>query len=125
MWSPEQTARNLFHDPALAEQMLALPLSEEQQFAQMKNRLTMAKLAWQPRLYNPHLYKWLHRIGVPTLILFGDDDKVIPPGYGPAFRDLIPGSRLEIIANCGHLPQVEHMDQWTARITGFIAEVAP
>ena len=64
----------------------------------MKNRLTTAKLGWQPRLYNPHLHKWLHRISVPTLILWGDDDKIIPPGYGPAFRDLIPGSRLEVFA---------------------------
>ena len=125
MWSREQHTRNLVHDPALAEKMLAQPLTDEQQFAWMKNRLTMAKLAWQPRLYNPHLYKWLHRISVPTLILWGDGDKVIPAGYGPAFRELIPGSRLEVIANCGHLPQVERMDEWTGKITGFIGEQAP
>ena len=125
MWSPEQAVRNLVHDPALAEKMLAEPLSDEQQFAAMKNRLTMAQLTWQPRLYNPHLYKWLHRIGVPTLILWGDDDRIIPPGYGPAFRDLIPGARLETIANCGHLPQIERMEEWTDRISSFIAGVAP
>ncbi len=34
-------------------------VSEEQQMAEMKNRLTTAKLGWQPRLYNPHFYKWL------------------------------------------------------------------
>jgi pimeloyl-ACP methyl ester carboxylesterase len=120
MWSPEQTTRNLVHDPALAEQMLAQPLTDEQQFAGMKNRLTMAKLAWQPRFYNPHLAKWLHRISVPTLILWGEEDKIIPPGYGPAFRDLIPGARLETIADCGHLPQVERMDEWVAKIVRFI-----
>jgi pimeloyl-ACP methyl ester carboxylesterase len=125
LWSAGETARNLVHDPALAETMLAQPLSEEQQFAAMKNRLTTAKLAWQPRFYNPHLYKWLHRISVPTLILWGDDDKVIPPGYGPAFRDLIPGSRLATIPRCGHLPQVEHVDAWTGKIVAFIAEIAP
>ena len=59
------------------------------------------------------------------LILWGDDDKVIPPGYGPAFRDLIPGSRLEVIADCGHLPQVERMEEWAGKITAFTAEVAP
>ena len=124
LWSPEQMVRNLVHDPALAEKMLAQPVSDEQQFAEMKNRLTMAKLTWQPRLYNPHLAKWLHRINVPTLILWGDDDKVIPPGYGPAFQKLIPGSRLDVIADCGHLPQVERMEEWTGKIASFIAEVA-
>lgn len=125
MWSPEQMMRNRFHDQDMATKALQIPLSEAEQFAGMKNRLTMAKLAWQPRLYNPHLAKWLHRIGVPTLILWGDDDKIIPSGYGPAFRDLIPGSRLEVIANCGHVPQVERTDEWTARIADFIAGVAP
>jgi pimeloyl-ACP methyl ester carboxylesterase len=120
MWSAEQTTRNLVKDTKLAEAMLAQPLTDAQQFAQMKNRLTMAKLAWQPRFYNPHLAKWLHRVAVPTLILWGADDKIIPPGYGPAFRDLIPGSRLEVIANCGHLPQVEQMEEWAAKIESFI-----
>jgi pimeloyl-ACP methyl ester carboxylesterase len=124
MWSPEEYTRNLVHDQKLAEEMLARPLSEEEQLANMKNRLTMAKLAWQPRLYNPHLHKWLHRISVPTLILWGDDDKVIPPPYGPAFQKLIPGARLEVIRDCGHLPQVEFMEEWTRRIVAFFEEVA-
>mgnify|MGYP006323555983 CR=1 FL=1 len=86
----------------------------------MKNRLATAKLGWQPRLYNPDLYKWLHRIKTPTLIVFGDDDKVIPHAYGPAFRTLIPGSRLEVIANCGHAPQIEKADELAKMIMSFV-----
>jgi pimeloyl-ACP methyl ester carboxylesterase len=104
--------------------MLALPVSEQQQFADMKNRLATAKLGWQPRLYNPHLAKWLHRISVPTLLIWGDDDKVIPPGYGPAFRDLIPGSRLEVFAKCGHVPHIEYTEEWVARVAGFMEGTA-
>jgi len=122
LWSPEQTARNMFHDPKFAEQALAQPVSEEQLMIEMKNRLITAKLGWQPRLYNPHLYKWLHRIDVPTLLIWGDDDKVIPPAHGPAFQKLIPGSRLEIIRNCGHIPQVERADEWVGKIVAFARE---
>jgi pimeloyl-ACP methyl ester carboxylesterase len=122
MWSPAETTRNLFHDQVLADAALQRPVSETEQFTEMKNRLTMAKLTWQPRLYNPHLHKWLHRIAVPTLILWGDDDKVIPTGYGPAFAELIPGARLEIIAKCGHLPQVERSDEFVGKIVGFARE---
>ena len=57
----------------------------------MKNRLATAKLGWQPRLYNPDLYKWLHRIQVPTLIVFGDDDKVIPPALRPGVPEAHSG----------------------------------
>ena len=48
----------------------------------------------------------------------------MPPPYGPAFQKLIPRARLEIIKNCGHLPQVECMEEWTGKIVAFIAEVA-
>jgi pimeloyl-ACP methyl ester carboxylesterase len=100
--------------------MLAVPATEAQQLTAMKNRLATAKLAWQPRFYNPHLAKWLHRVSVPTLILWGDHDKIIPAGYGPAFRDLIPGARLEVFTNCGHVPHIEQTDAWVGKITDFI-----
>lgn len=124
MWSPEETARNLVHDQALADAMLAKPLSPEQHGVVLKNRLATAKLGWQPRFYNPDLHKWLHRIDVPTMVVWGDNDKVIPAGYGNAYRDLIPGSRLEIIANCGHLPQVEKAEIFTELVERFIGEAA-
>jgi pimeloyl-ACP methyl ester carboxylesterase len=124
MWSAAEMTRKLFHDQTMAEAALQRPTTEAEQFIEMKNRLIMAKLTWQPRLYNPHLYKWLHRICVPTLIIWGDDDHVIPTGYGPAFAELIPGSRLEIIAKCGHLPQVERTDEFVGKILAFVHEVA-
>jgi len=125
LWSPEQLARNLFVDQRLAEAMLSRALSEEEQDLTMKNDLTSAKLGWQPRLYNPHLAKWLHRIRTPTLILWGDGDKLVPPAYGSAFRDLIPNSRLQVLRDCGHLPQVEKTAEFVAAIEGFIAEARP
>ena len=124
MWSRGQFLRNLAHDPKIGEAMLALTVSERQQFIDMKNRLATAKLGWQPRLYNPHLAKWLHRISVPTLLIWGDDDKVIPPGYGPAFRDLIPGSRLEVFAECGHIPHTEYTEKWVETVAGFMGGIA-
>ena len=120
LWSPQETARNLFVDQTIAERMLATPLPEEELDRQMKNRLTMARLAWQPRLYNPDLHKWLHRIDRPVQILWGDSDKIIPPAYGPAFQQLIPGAKLAVIAKCGHLPQIEKADEFVELVGGFI-----
>jgi len=124
LWSRQQLAQNLFYDPGLAEAMLRAETSEEEEI-QVRNRITVAKLCWQPRLYNPHLAKWLHRICVPTLILWGDADKVIPPPYGPAFCHLIPNARLEILPRCGHLPQVERTEEFVAAVTGFIQGERP
>ena len=51
----------------------------------IKNQLADgASSRWQPRLYNPQLHKWLHRIDVPTLLVWGDDDKIVPAAYGEA-----------------------------------------
>jgi pimeloyl-ACP methyl ester carboxylesterase len=125
LWPAAELARNLFCDASLAEAMLREQPSEEEQEMLMKNRFTTAKLAWQPRLFNPHLAKWLHRITIPTLILWGDQDKVMPPPYGLAFRDLIPRARLEILPQCGHLPQVEKMEEFVGAVTRFIEGTRP
>jgi pimeloyl-ACP methyl ester carboxylesterase len=123
LWSREELARHLFHDQKLAEAMLSMEMSPEETDNQLKNRLTTAKLAWQPRFYDPHLAKWLHRITVPTMILWGADDKLIPAQYGAAFRDLIPGARLEVLAECGHLPQIEKTTEFVEKVTHFIEGV--
>jgi pimeloyl-ACP methyl ester carboxylesterase len=125
LWSREELTRNLFYSQKFAEAMLQAPVSEQEQDAQLRNSITVAKLAWQPRLYNPDLSKWLHRIHVPTLLIWGDSDKLIPPCYGPAFRDLIPNSTLEIIPQCGHLPHIEKIPEFIAAVTRFIEAARP
>jgi pimeloyl-ACP methyl ester carboxylesterase len=122
MWSPEETVRQLLYDQKLAEEILAQPVSEAQQMTVLKNRLATAKLGWQPRMHNPDLAKWLHRISVPTLILWGEEDRLISKDYGPAFRDLIPGARLKTFPECGHTPQVEKAEDYAATVSAFIRE---
>lgn len=120
LWTREQRIRNLVKSTAVAEAMLKMVPSDEENLRQAKNALTLAKVAWQPRFYDPNLRKWLHRIDKPTMVLWGDSDAVIPPAHGPAFRDLIPGSVLEIIADCGHAMQVEKADETIAALSRFI-----
>ena len=120
LWNPEQTVRNLFADEKLQEFALKQVPDEDERKRQMKNALTLAKVGWQPRLYDPNLRKWLHRIDRPTLVIWGDSDKLIPPAYGPAYRDLIPGSKLEIIKACGHVPHIEKTAECVALVSKFI-----
>ena len=86
----------------------------------LKNRTTTAKLVWQPRGYDPHLHKWLHRIGIPTLLVWGANDKVLPPAYAHAYQRLIPGSKVVIIPDCGHVPQAEQPQAFIAALEGFL-----
>ncbi len=119
LWDTETRVRNTFHDQKLAEARLALEPSEEDADRALKNHFTTAKLAWQPRFYNPDLRKWLHRVRLPTMILWGAGDKIIPVAYGPAFRDLIPGAELRIIEDCGHLPHQEKIDDFLAGVAAI------
>src|SRR5262249_19149118 len=57
-----------------------------------KNRATVTRLSYRPRFHNPGLAKWLHRIDVPTLLLWGAADGLVPPAFGEAYRALIPGA---------------------------------
>ncbi len=125
IWSPEEYARNLFHDPALAQKMLDAPVTPELEDLQIKNRFATARLAWEPRFYNPALERWLHRIKTPTLLVWGDDDKVMPPAYAGAWQAALPDARLVTIERSGHLPQVEHPDRVAAEIRSFAEGARP
>jgi pimeloyl-ACP methyl ester carboxylesterase len=122
LMSPEAVTRALFFDPALADAVLAQPATDERMDAQLKNQYSFARVAWKPRLFDPHLAKWLHRIDVPTLVVWGDADRLIPPAYAAEFARLIPGAQTEIIAGCGHLPHVEKTDRFVSAVTRFIEQ---
>jgi pimeloyl-ACP methyl ester carboxylesterase len=107
---PEEVIRSLFHDQKLAEQRLAEPVTPESLDIALKNRHTTARLAWEPRLHDPFLPKWLHRIDVPVKIIWGAEDRILPVAFTKEFSRLMPKAEIHIIAGCGHLPQVEKPD---------------
>jgi pimeloyl-ACP methyl ester carboxylesterase len=76
--------------------------------------------SWHPYMYNPHLPRWLGRIAVPSLVVWGDSDGIVTPDYGRAYARLIPGARFETIANCGHHPEMERPDELAALIGSFV-----
>ena len=119
---PEEMTRALLVDEKIIDHMLSLELTEEQQDIQIRNKVSTARLGWQPRLFNPNLRKWIHRIDVPTHIVWGDSDQIIPPDYAEEFRSLISGSSVTMIENCGHLPHIERAEPFVDAIAGFITE---
>ena len=58
-------------------------------------------------------------ISVPTLIIWGLDDEVIPVKIGLMLHEAIPHSRLELINDCGHVPQEEQPDETMRYISAF------
>jgi len=122
MWGPEENARNVFHDQRFAEAMIAQiqQASPEDVDRTLANRYMAARLGWEPRWFNPDLERWLHRIKLPTLALWGENDKVIPAAYAALWRERVPGIRVEVTPDCGHLLPVEKADWAADKILNFI-----
>jgi pimeloyl-ACP methyl ester carboxylesterase len=109
LMAPEEAVRNLFVDRKLAEARLAQP---EDIDISLKNRHTTARLAWEPRLHDPFLPKWLHRIDVPVKLIWGREDRILPVGLAEVLAQRIPGAQVHILENCGHLPHAEKPDEF-------------
>ena len=57
----------------------------------------------------------------PTLIVWGEDDALIPVDYAREFGAAIAGSRVEIVRDAGHVPQAEQMDTTLALVRNFLS----
>ena len=58
---------------------------------------------------------------LPTLLVWGEQDGVIPVSAGELYQQSIQGARLEIISNCGHHPELEQTDEFVGLVRSFFA----
>jgi pimeloyl-ACP methyl ester carboxylesterase len=120
MCSPDEIRRASYKDVGRA------PALDDAQRAQIpKNALMTARLAWTPRFYDPQLAKWLHRLRLPTLVVWGADDAIFPAGQAAAFAGAIAGARSAVIPDTGHLPHLESPAAFTAAVNAFSDGVRP
>jgi pimeloyl-ACP methyl ester carboxylesterase len=124
IWGPEEAVRNLYHDQSFADRLLAVPPDEAQLDAMLQNRFTVAKFGWQPRWYDPDLEKWLHRIKLPALVIWGSDDRIMPPAYAGLWRERLPDARIVMVEGCGHLPHIEQAALVGRHVRQFLEGVA-
>jgi pimeloyl-ACP methyl ester carboxylesterase len=62
---------------------------------------------------------------MPTLIVWGEDDPVIPVAHAYEAHEAMPGSRLEVLPGCGHFPHCEDPRKFAAILLDFIATTTP
>lgn len=102
MRTEEEGLRDRFHDAKRAEAVAARMLAPDSEDVRLSNAITIARVAWNPRLFDPHLQRWLHRIKVPTAIVWGEHDRILPKAYALAFQQGIAGASVTIVPDCGH-----------------------
>lgn len=86
----------------------------------VRTREAFAHYGWRPYMYNPGLARWLHRITIPTLVLWGEQDGIVTPDYGRAYAERIPGARFKSIANAGHYPHLEQPQASADQLLAFV-----
>ena len=113
----------LFADPRGPIAMAAMPDTPpppDKLVMMLKGREAAARILWNPHVRYRKLKSRLDRIKTPTLVLWGAKDKLIPLPYGEAYQKGIPGARLVVIDNCGHLPHVEAPERFAEAVLDFL-----
>ena len=121
MQNPESSRTLLFHDPDCFMADLIFNSSEpedEQLMTVYQNLTVLARLLWE-RPYNPKLASRLQRVKCPTLLLWGENDKLVPPAYAEAYHKHLPHAELQLIPECGHLPMFECETPFVEAVTKF------
>ncbi len=126
---PAELHRRAWHDPANCppgcygvgwQALIGEAMSDADMVRLARNWDSLCLYAWRPHMFNPQLKYWLHRIGVPSLVLWGASDQIVSPEYGRRYSALIPGSRFETIEAAGHHPELEQPRAFVERVSRFL-----
>jgi pimeloyl-ACP methyl ester carboxylesterase len=98
----EEVLSYLTADMSIFEGHVPMPPTPEFLADRYRESTSMARVLWA-RPYDLKLHRWLHRLTMPTLIVWGDADRVVPAEQAPLWADLIRGAELKVLPGVGHL----------------------
>jgi pimeloyl-ACP methyl ester carboxylesterase len=123
--SAQELASALFHDPQgpAARAALALPTDDAERAVAMADLVwsmgATGKFVWP--IPDKGLARRLHRVSAPTLVVWGEEDRLVSPLYAQEFAERLADARVEIVPAAGHLPQLERLDVVAPLVLEFLA----
>lgn len=111
-----------FHDPSAAEFQAVCPDEPTPELVEAWEtaREEACRLSWRPYMHDRSLPHRLGRLkNLPSLIVWGRNDAIVPPSAGEVYNNSIAGSRLVTLENCGHRPDVEKPDELATLLREF------
>ncbi len=109
-----------FRDDAAYEKVFGVELDKSVKELWDFSREMTARLTWKPYMFNRRLPHTLQEVRVPTLLIWGSEDKIVPPVCADQFARALPHARVEMIDGAGHLVEYEE----PARIAALVADHA-
>jgi pimeloyl-ACP methyl ester carboxylesterase len=121
---PAQLRARLFRDPdGAAAGRLFGAADDATQAAASRVRLMWAmgatgKFIWP--IPDKGLKKRIHRVQAPTLLLWGKEDRLVPPVYADEFARRIPGAQVQTVGDAAHAPHLEHPETVARMVRDFL-----
>ena len=121
----EGIMNTIFHDRNAPRVQRRMAIPEDEMEAALWNRDFVwtigctAKVIWP--IPDKGLKKRIHRVTAPSLVVWGEDDKLIPPVYADEFGKALPEADVFMIPRCGHEPPLEQMEVLKERVDTFLA----
>jgi pimeloyl-ACP methyl ester carboxylesterase len=79
------------------------------------------RTAWKPYMYNQTLPHLLGGVRTPALVIWGDDDQIVPISAGKAYTQALRNATMTTIAACGHFAEMEKPAEVAKLVSDFIA----
>jgi pimeloyl-ACP methyl ester carboxylesterase len=108
-----------FYDPATATKDLV-----DEVYTTINDRHKVIRiLAMAKSAIRHNMSKEVHKIKVPTALIWGKDDKITPPEVAVEFSQLIPNSELHWIDKCGHAAMMERPEEFNVLLKAFLNKI--
>jgi pimeloyl-ACP methyl ester carboxylesterase len=127
MLEPGELRRHIFSDPECEAARLMFPRSDAQDAAATGARVRMVwamgatgKFIWP--IPDKGLKKRIHRVAAPTLLVWGDVDRLVPAVYADEFVGRLRDARVQMVANAGHAPQLEQPAVVARAVREFVSQ---
>jgi pimeloyl-ACP methyl ester carboxylesterase len=119
---PDELLARAFHDPKKFATFLTPP-SPEAAATRAENVRSLLVYAGDPYMHDPGLRARLAAMTTPTLVAWGESDRLIDLDYGRSYAASIPGARFEVIPKAGHLPHIERLEDTHRVVEQFAAKL--
>jgi pimeloyl-ACP methyl ester carboxylesterase len=114
-------ARAGFHDPKAFDRVYGAEPSGDQLEMWDICREMSFRVAWKPYMYSQTLPHLLRSVRAPALVVWGDDDKVVPQSAAKRYLEALPNAKLQIVKSSGHCVDMEQPEALAKLVTEFIA----
>ncbi len=113
-------ARQSFRDQAHFEEMFGEEPPQDVIDVWDYSREMTARVTWKPWMWSLQLPAMLKLVETPTLVIWGEEDQIVPIDSGRQYSEILPNSRLQIVEEAGHVVELEEPERVAELVTSFV-----